>query len=701
MSRRRSPNPSLSVYAQGALSSHADAIESIYSPQTRNDLSALTVITTCNSSPRTNPDSEALHDNGDAYTSAPSSAYVSALSSPYTSATSSRSPHSPPPGYQAAEDRLPHSHTVKTSPGHQHPGNAPQDNSFFLNSRIDNRHGTIQVNASLSGPAVASIVEVLHKYICSRAMFDGDDREDAPKVHPDTRKSIISDIKPWATSIESKEGILWLTGSVGMGKSAIARKVCEDLHKQDPRLLIGSFFFWRNDPERNSIKAFIPTILYRLSMIMPKVGGLVAQAIVRNPSIMNFPLETQWVTLIIEPLRQVFPNAGIAQRALIVIDGLDECQPLSHQQQILRLLPMFSLHGLDRYVAFLVVSRPESHIQSEFSILVHDHPSLFRTPHLVLSETEESREDMRLLLKLTFNDILRRRPQIVGECQWPPENAIKEIIQEAKGHFIYTSTIAKWLLEEDGHPVQRLQAVINFACRQHETHAFASLDALYTLILETACNKESGELVLPCLALFAFSLNMVFQLPPLVWLWAMFDAKSTTLWLRPYTLFMHPATLGKFFQKDCSYIRLLLQPLHSVLKVSDDNHQEIDIYHISFLEYLVNEPRSGVNWLWNKKVQGFLLTQALLLDYEQLECSRDNWAVGTVWLWLPFLKTGMDIEISPRLIDALAQTNAANWLYKQSLQYPLIMHWATRKQYYLFCKWLRSIPLPKKKKVKF
>ncbi|KAF8649176.1 hypothetical protein AX16_005974 [Volvariella volvacea WC 439] len=428
-----------------------------------------------------------------------------------------------------------------------------RDNSFFLNSRIDNRYGgIIQVNASLSSPSPASALELLRPYICSRAVFNGDDRDDTPKCHPETRKSITRDIEPWAVSVESETGILWLKGSVGTGKSAIARKVCEDLDKQDPRLLIGSFFFWRNDSSRNSLRAFVATIAYRISVVFPEACELIRRILANDPSILNHSLELQWDALIIQPLRQLHLNSDFTQRSLIVIDGLDECEPYSHQLRLLGLLCTLRQSEFHTRTAVLIASRPESHIQSEFDVLTRDHPSLFRLPYLTLSETAESRDDMRLILTTSFNDIYQRRRQIIGNNQWPPEGVVDRIINSAGGQFTYVLTIVRWLSDKDGHPVKRLEDIFR-PYDDQRARAFAPLDHLYGLILETACSAEAGDLVLPCLFLLSAA-----------------ETGESFFCLEEEHLCLS-STLSRYFRKDCGYIRLILQPLHSILRMPDDD----------------------------------------------------------------------------------------------------------------------------------
>ncbi|KAF8654811.1 hypothetical protein AX16_003380 [Volvariella volvacea WC 439] len=692
----------------------------------------------------------------------------------------------------------------------------PSRDAYFLpDSYVDNRNGTIFNTAGgttfniSSGPAPKSILEILLPYICSQAMFDGDDRSDAPKCHPETRKSIFADIEPWAISIDSETGALWLVGPVGTGKSAIMRKVCVDLDKQDRRLIIGSFFFWRNDNGRNSVKAFVPTIAYRLSMVMPEVGEWISRAIAQNPSILQYPLEAQWNALIIQPLCQAFNSAATkpTQRALIAIDGLDECDPPSAQQEVLRLLPTLIKHGLHQYIAFLVASRPESQIKTAISSLMRDHPTLFRSPHLVLSETEESREDMRLILTTSFNSIRQHCHLIIGDRSWPPEGTIDRIVDLAKGQFIYVLTIVRWLA--GGHPIGRLNAIFGSVNNQ-QAEAFTSLDLLYGLILKAACSSEAGNLVLPCLFLVTNlkagakglvelelelervrarvlelerplermrereklrerlgeleqlrkQLQKRLQIPEIKQTWGQQDLmvqrlreleqaqelvreqKRTQeqLWewewervkkqvpelkleweleqvqkqvqVRMWELQREQALLqehawtlqdlSRFFQRDCGYIRLILQPLHSVLRIPDSDSDLIQIYHKSFSEYLHNSSRSGIYYAGDKEVICLLLTRAFELDYDHLGFDQEfdgrDRKLATVWLSLPL----KDVGITSDLAHALAQTRAVDWLcgYTEQMKQRQSLDYGTPEGYRNFCEWLESSSLSMREKAR-
>ncbi|KAF8645912.1 hypothetical protein AX16_007486 [Volvariella volvacea WC 439] len=377
-------------------------------------------------------------------------------------------------------------------------------------------------------------------------------------------------------------------------------------------------------------------------MVMPEVGDLIAQAIMQNPSILKYPLEAQWNALIIKPLCQALKNTNTTYRALVVIDGLDECEPCSDQQELLRLLPTFYKHNLHRRVAFLLASRPESHIESEISALMHDHSSLFRLPHLMLSETEDHGKT----------------------CDsYSPHHSMIFV-----GAFIYVLTIVRWL--PGGHPIERLDAILGTTKDQH-AQAFTSLDLLYSLILKAARRLEILSFLLEQVQERMRALEL--ELERKQWLvWEPQGTKEQQQALeqvqnREKVLLQEvemeqerawtPWDLSRIFgQEDCGYIRLILQPLHSVIRVPESNSGRIEIYH-TFSEYLHNSSRSGLYYAGDEKVLG------LLFNYDHLGFEGRDRKLGTVWLSLPL----KGVRINPDLTHALTTTRGVDWLQSKRI----------------------------------
>ncbi|KAF8811852.1 hypothetical protein BYT27DRAFT_7088609, partial [Phlegmacium glaucopus] len=132
------------------------------------------------------------------------------------------------------------------------------------------------------------------------AFHDSGERFDAPKCHPNTRKAVLADIMQWIQDIEESERTLWLYGSAGAGKSAIAQTIAEMCAKLG--LLVASFFFSRLSQSRNNEKHLIASIAYQLILSIPETRTHIEAAVQSDLAVFHKSLDTQIETLIIRPL---------------------------------------------------------------------------------------------------------------------------------------------------------------------------------------------------------------------------------------------------------------------------------------------------------------------------------------------------------------------------------------------------------------
>ncbi|KAJ7906720.1 hypothetical protein B0H13DRAFT_2233561 [Mycena leptocephala] len=189
------------------------------------------------------------------------------------------------------------------------------------------------------------------------ATHDSGEQFTEPACHPGTRIAVSQQLSAWADDTRPETSILWLHGSAGMGKSAIAQMFAGNCHHHNR--LGASFFFKRGHPERGSWHRLFTTIAYQLAYSVPVLLLRVQHAVKANKRIINQAKELQFQRLILEPLKQApFPD----MLPVLVLDGLDECQDYKIQQDILRLfINAIHLHQLPIHI--LIASRPEPHIR--------------------------------------------------------------------------------------------------------------------------------------------------------------------------------------------------------------------------------------------------------------------------------------------------------------------------------------------------
>ncbi|KAF9043144.1 hypothetical protein BJ165DRAFT_1320680, partial [Panaeolus papilionaceus] len=186
-------------------------------------------------------------------------------------------------------------------------------------------------------------------------------RYDPPKCHPNTRTGLLNTTREWEKKGPSR--IMWLYGSAGAGKSAVAQTMCIEFQARSN--LAASFFFSRTAPldsHRGHEGRFVTTIACQLVEVVPGLRHYVEQVVLNRPLVFDLTLSEQVMALIIDPLKELKLEMGTSPFMLprvIFVDGLDECKEESGQIQVLEAISkLVSYQGVFPCSVFLA-SRPE------------------------------------------------------------------------------------------------------------------------------------------------------------------------------------------------------------------------------------------------------------------------------------------------------------------------------------------------------
>ena len=166
----------------------------------------------------------------------------------------------------------------------------------------------------------------------------------------------------------------------------------------------------------------------------------------------------------------------------MIIDGLDECKDRKARRLILNAL-CNAFSQLQGRLKFLVASRPEHDIQTFFQITTD---TMGEKINLIdISEDIRAHEDVYVYLCDQFERIKREHPlHATLDPNWPTRGAIQKLVEKSSGHFIYASTVIKYIENAYGRPQKCLDDIINL--RQSCVNPYAELDALYLNILSSA-----------------------------------------------------------------------------------------------------------------------------------------------------------------------------------------------------------------------
>jgi hypothetical protein len=394
-------------------------------------------------------------------------------------------------------------------------------------------------------------------------MHDSKERFPQPKCHPFTRERILRRILNWAKS-DSAERILWVSGSAGTGKSAIAQTIAERFKQnvaegnEQKVHLAATFFFFRTSPERNTSERLITTLAYQVALSVPGAKEFIAKAIEDDPAVFTRDMNSQLFQLIVHPVTLAAQGWGSVQQSLVIIDGLDECIDKKEQTDILSAI-CNALTTRELPLRFLILSRPEYDIRMRFQQT--DLQSA--TVRYVLDMDDMVTKDIATFLEAEFSRI--HQEHCIRETPWPPKYVIQFLAERASGQFIYGSTIIKFLDDRHFQPQERLEMVLGIL--PHGTFSpFAEIDFLYTRILD-AVPASKVERTLLCLG-------------------AIIDQHHLKI---GYVALTETKFLDQLFQLNPGGVEHLLKELHSVLNIKS----EVSIRHKSFSDFLTDEARSG------------------------------------------------------------------------------------------------------------
>ena len=433
------------------------------------------------------------------------------------------------------------------------------------------------------------------------AMHDADERDPPPRCHPGTREKATEDIVRWIEEAHPPSSVLWVNGRAGVGKTALMQNIAER-----GGVYFGGCFFFRRGVSGCNQKGFLfSTIAYQLAMNVPGMLKHVDGAMSKDFSLPRKSAAIQLQRLIVEPMRllPILPHFLI-----IIIDGLDECEGLDSQCDILSLVSQVSMDP-SVPIRFIVASRPEHQMCSAFN----KEPLFSITRRLVLDDEYDSASDIERYLRDKFAEIHTRIRDINHRagCCWPSEYDLRTLVDRASGQFIYASTVIKFVgsMTDFLIPQEKLKMILNPGPMQ--ASAFSELDRLYTQILSAYDNSKvlvdtlGVILALDQLDLYTFG-------NPLINLGAISD-------------------ITDFGEGNVDLVLRALQSL-TVIRIGviydDDSkhgephdmiYQRVHLSHRSFHDFLIDEARSGPYFINTNLFIGRILCRVFELATASIE----------------------------------------------------------------------------------
>lgn len=394
------------------------------------------------------------------------------------------------------------------------------------------------------------------------ATFDNHKRSDNVTCLEDTRVEVLEEIAAWANCRDNKR-LCWLTGFAGSGKSTIARTIAHTYESQ--RRLAASFFFSKTvgGDARRSHK-FVTSIAYQLAQHSTELRGLISKALELDEMVIHKSLSQQWQQLIYEPLKDM-EASSFKLPILVIVDALDECEDYDDIKVFVNLCAGLQQLG-DLQVRTLIASRPDTVVREGFDKISKSDYKILSLQD-VPSEAVDS--DISRLFCNEFEAIRKKRKNLSAE--WPGADNVEALVERSGGLFIWADTACRFVREGGKFSQKRISKLL-----ESDLHMIApekGLDMLYITVLKESISpkdshydKEEKDLL--CKQLRSVLGALVISLSAL----SIFAISCLT-------------------QLSEDEISDILDPLQSILEISDKHEAAIRLHHPSFRDFLVNGER--------------------------------------------------------------------------------------------------------------
>ncbi|XP_006456995.1 hypothetical protein AGABI2DRAFT_122869 [Agaricus bisporus var. bisporus H97] len=369
---------------------------------------------------------------------------------------------------------------------HAEPGGFFQNaqHTAVHNSTMNQVHGNQYITVYSEGDRkiVAKMMELLSQHIIRGSAHDSSARKPPPRCHPETRVKLIARIIAWFEDQASLELLLWITGPAGVGKSAIVQTFAEYLVKSHR---LGASVFLSRPNKRDNPDGVLITIAYQLATRIEAYRDYIVERLRLDPELLRGDLQAQFTTFIVEPFTVKQIGAG-GRRWGILLDGLDELRGSDAQCEIIQLISSFVHDYPNAPLAWIIASRPESHISNTFEDDEVKHSC--RLEYIPIDSTEAC-ADVERFLRSSFETTKKKFRHCVSS-DWPSKTDFLKLTAAASGLFIYAE-VAMQFIRDSHHadPKARFKVLLSVIdCSNaipSEENPFLHLDALYHQILSS------------------------------------------------------------------------------------------------------------------------------------------------------------------------------------------------------------------------
>jgi len=290
-----------------------------------------------------------------------------------------------------------------------------------------------------------------------------------------TRSEILQAIE---TEVKNAGGhnMIWIRGSPGVGKSALAASILTRL--QDEKRRVISFRFDRTQSTTITTDALWRVVACDLARLYPSFR----QYLVEHDQWRSSPgIHRLFEDLIVKPISSL-GDVPCEELPVIVIDALDECGGLRHDSNerddysgLLRTLERWVQVDCLKKFKLVITSRPENRITQKFpdSVSIHDIPS-----GNDVKPGDSASNDIRAFLESKLHE-MGMEPTWIAK-------ALDYLTPRATGIFIWATTAAEFLQVNPQARFFTLQS-------QGDEKGLGNLYSLYSTAIKASFGRDLEE----------------------------------------------------------------------------------------------------------------------------------------------------------------------------------------------------------------
>ncbi|KAF8988108.1 hypothetical protein BDQ17DRAFT_1216141, partial [Cyathus striatus] len=325
-------------------------------------------------------------------------------------------------------------------------------------------------------------LDILERLSAVGAAYDSSGGRGRALCASGTRSSQLKILKDWVLDTSSNKKLFWLSGGVGAGKSSIAQTIAKFCAERG--CLAATFFFKAGDETRSKVSRLIPTLSSQLAASSEISWRAIDEYLKRYPRALDEKnLQEQFQWLVQYPIWSLTPNkCTLKTPKLIVIDVVDESNDFDELRDFLSSVVSSLAEHKCHPLRILITSRPEQPIDAFFAGLSKDSYA-----NIDLVHDDESDNDIRLYLTDKLAHVRSKHYRDYRESlqDWPHKSDIDWLVDRSTGHFIYASTVVKFIDNDMENPALQLDYILRRLNTEvsSESSPYEEIDKLYTTVL--------------------------------------------------------------------------------------------------------------------------------------------------------------------------------------------------------------------------